>query len=211
MNKSKVTTLILMLVLVLGVLIFPLVAKDNVPQPEVGDNAATTAAVITDASAVTANGAETTVATKPTTTRKVTEHVTVARKTKTAQTTKTVTLVDENGYYYDLEHVVLYLEVYNHLPANYITKKQAQALGWSGGSVERYKAGAAIGGDRFGNYEKILPSGGSYTECDLDTDGGKSRGAKRLIFSSDGRYYYTKDHYEHFTEYVVNGGKVEPK
>ncbi|MCQ2405090.1 MAG: hypothetical protein MJ083_03750, partial [Clostridia bacterium] len=68
-----------------------------------------------------------------------------------------------------------------------------------------------IGGDRFGNYEKLLPSGGSYTECDLDTDGGKSRGAKRLIFSSDGRYYYTADHYEHFTEYVVNGGKVEPK
>ena len=201
MNKSKVTTLILMLVLVIGVLIFPLVADKNAPQPEVGDNAATTAAVITDASAVTANSADATAVTKPTTTRKVTEHVTVARKTKTAQTTKTVTLVDENGYYYDLEHVVLYLEVYNHLPANYITKKQAQALGWSGGAVGKYKEGAAIGGDRFGNYEGVLPEG-RYTECDIDYGGG-TRGAKRLVFRKEnGKYviYYTDDHYNTFTE-----------
>ena len=208
MNRSKVTTLLLLLVLVLGVIAFPIFAPEK-PQSE----------DVSEASVTTLSVDSTTVATEPTavsstanTTRKTTVHKTAARKNTTArQTTEAVTLVDENGYYYDLEHVVLYLDIYGRLPQNYIPKKQAQALGWSGGSVERVKEGAAIGGDRFGNYEKILPTGVSYTECDLDTDGGKSRGTKRLIFSSDGRYYYTKNHYKTFTEYVIRGGRVEPK
>ena len=109
------------------------------------------------------------------------------------------------GYYYDLTNVALYLEVYGELPPNYITKNEARALGWEGGSVEKYKEGAAIGGDFFGNYEALLPteSGQRYTECDIDTDGYPSRGSRRLVFSNDGRYFYTSDHYESFTEYKV--------
>ena len=116
----------------------------------------------------------------------------------------------EGEYYYDLENVVLYLELYDTLPDNYITKKEAQALGWSGGSVERYLEGAAIGGDRFGNREGILPKeeGRSYTECDLNTDGADSRGAERLVFSNDGLYFHTEDHYETFTEVWVEDGEV---
>lgn len=111
----------------------------------------------------------------------------------------------EGAYYYDLENVALYLELYGALPDNYVTKREARALGWSGGSVERYREGAAIGGDRFGNREGQLPAakGRTYTECDLNTDGSNSRGAERLVFSSDGLYFYTGDHYEHFTEYIV--------
>ena len=113
--------------------------------------------------------------------------------------------VTEGEYYYDLEHVVLYLDRYGVLPDNYITKNEARALGWEGGSVEKYLDGAAIGGDRFGNREGLLPeaSGRSYTECDIDTDGQSSRGAKRLVFSNDGLYFYTEDHYETFDELVV--------
>lgn len=113
--------------------------------------------------------------------------------------------VTEGEYYYDLEHVVLYLDRYGVLPDNYITKDEARALGWEGGSVENYLDGAAIGGDRFGNREGLLPeaSGRSYTECDIDTDGQSSRGAKRLVFSNDGLYFYTEDHYETFDELVV--------
>lgn len=109
------------------------------------------------------------------------------------------------GYYYDLTNVVLYLEVYGALPPNYITKNDAHSLGWEGGSVEKYKEGAAIGGDFFGNYEGLLPaeSGQRYTECDIDTNGYPSRGSRRLVFSSDGRYFYTSDHYESFSEYKV--------
>ena len=109
------------------------------------------------------------------------------------------------NYYYDVVNVVLYLEVYDELPPNYITKSEAQALGWEGGSVEKYKEGAAIGGDRFGNREGLLPTadGRSYMECDIDTHGYSSRGSKRLVFSNDGLYFYTSDHYESFSEVTV--------
>ncbi len=113
-------------------------------------------------------------------------------------------------YYYDVENVVLYLEAYDELPPNYITKEEANDLGWNGGSVEDYMDGAAIGGDRFGNYEGLLPKadGRVYTECDIDTDGYDSRGARRLVFSNDGLYFYTDDHYETFTEVTVEEGEV---
>ena len=111
----------------------------------------------------------------------------------------------QGEYYYDLVNVVLYLEIYDELPPNYITKSEAQRLGWEGGSVEKYKEGAAIGGDSFGNREGLLPEvdGRSYTECDIDTDGYSSRGSRRLVFSNDGLYFYTSDHYESFSEVTI--------
>ncbi len=123
---------------------------------------------------------------------------------------ETTDTVGEHTYYYDVDHVVLYLDTYGHLPENYITKDEARALGWEGGSVEVYQAGAAIGGDRFGNREGLLPeqTGRSYTECDINTNGADSRGAERLIFSNDGLYFYTSDHYASFTELTVDGGTV---
>ena len=113
----------------------------------------------------------------------------------------------EGEYYYDLENVVLYLEYYGELPDNYITKDEARALGWGGGVPEYVMEGAAIGGDRFGNREGNLPDG-DYTECDLNTLGEDERGAERLVFSDDGRYYHTEDHYKHFTEVWVENGEV---
>ena len=109
--------------------------------------------------------------------------------------------VEEDGTYNHVEDVSLYLHLYNHLPDNYITKSEAQELGWTGGPVERYAPGCAIGGDRFGNREGLLPDadGRTYYECDIDTLGETSRGAKRIIFSNDGLIYYTEDHYESFT------------
>lgn len=110
-------------------------------------------------------------------------------------------VIDEDGWYYSKEDVALYIYTYGKLPENFITKNEARDLGWEGGSVERYKNGAAIGGDKFGNYEGLLPkkSGRKYYECDIDTNGKNSRGAKRIIFSNDGLIYYTDDHYESFT------------
>lgn len=112
-----------------------------------------------------------------------------------------VVLIDEDGWYYSAEDVGLYLHVYGHLPSNYITKSEAKALGWKSGSVERYKTGGAIGGDKFGNREGLLPkaSGRQYYECDIDTNGRSSRGSKRIVYSNDGLIYYTADHYESFT------------
>ena len=123
----------------------------------------------------------------------------------TQAATADVDLPAYGEYYYDLENVVLYLYIYDELPPNYITKNEARDLGWQGGSVEDYMDGAAIGGDRFGNREGLLPEapGRSYTECDIDTDGYGSRGARRLVFSSDGLYFYSSDHYEHFDQVTV--------
>lgn len=106
--------------------------------------------------------------------------------------------IQENGVYTTKEDVALYIHTYGKLPANFITKKQARSMGWSGGSLENYAPGMCIGGDRFGNYEGTLPRG-NYHECDINTLGKKKRGAERLIYSDDGRIYYTDDHYETFT------------
>lgn len=109
--------------------------------------------------------------------------------------------IDINGSYTSKDDVALYIHTYNQLPNNFITKKMAQKLGWSGGSLEPYAPGKSIGGDRFGNYEGLLPkkAGRTYTECDIDTMYADKRGAKRIVFSNDGLIYYTDDHYETFT------------
>ena len=111
--------------------------------------------------------------------------------------------VTEDGWYNTKDEVALYIHLYNRLPENYVTKNQAEQKGWQGGSVEKYTGeGTAIGGNRFGNYEGLLPKakGRSYTECDINTVGKKSRGAERIIFSNDGLVYYTNDHYKSFEQ-----------
>ena len=120
--------------------------------------------------------------------------------TEAAPTAEAGLTVTEDGTYDSKEEVALYIHLYGHLPSNYITKKEAEALGWPGGSLEPYAPGKCIGGSHFGNYEEKLPKapGRTWTECDIDTMGAKSRGAKRIIFSNDGLIYYTGDHYEHF-------------
>lgn len=108
--------------------------------------------------------------------------------------------IDENGHYTSKEDVALYLHTYGRLPDNFMTKNEAKKLGWEGGGLDPYADGMCIGGDRFGNYEGILPDkdGRKWTECDIDTLHAKSRGAKRIVFSNDGLIYYTEDHYESF-------------
>ena len=108
--------------------------------------------------------------------------------------------LDEGGEYTSAEDVALYLHLYAHLPQNFITKKEARALGWNGGGLDDYADGKCVGGDRFGNYEGLLPDapGREYHECDIDTLHAVSRGAKRIVYSNDGLIYYTEDHYESF-------------
>lgn len=109
--------------------------------------------------------------------------------------------VQEDGTYTSKEEVAAYLNTYGHLPDNFITKKEARALGWDSkaGNLEEVAPGKRIGGDHFGNYEEILPEkkGRRYFECDIDSDGGY-RGAERIVYSNDGLIYYTEDHYQTF-------------
>lgn len=112
-------------------------------------------------------------------------------------------LIDENGTYTSKEEVALYLHTYGHLPENFLTKKEAQALGWDNkkGNLQDVAPGMSIGGDRFGNYEGLLPEADKrkYFECDIDYEGGY-RGSERIIFSNDGLIFYTEDHYKTFEQ-----------
>ena len=123
----------------------------------------------------------------------------VSKTTTAAKTTKVKT-IDKNGSYTSKEDVALYIHTYGELPSNFITKKDAERLGWDGGSLEPYAPGKSIGGSYFGNYEGKLPKkkGRTYYECDIDTKGKRSRGPKRIVYSTDGLIYYTPDHYETF-------------
>ncbi len=111
--------------------------------------------------------------------------------------------IEEDGVYDTKDEVALYLHTYGHLPDNYITKKEAESLGWNSkkGNLWEVAPGKSIGGSHFGNYEGQLPEkkGRKYYECDLDYDGGY-RGAKRLIYSNDGLVFYTEDHYKTFEQ-----------
>jgi len=129
--------------------------------------------------------------TKPVETEEQTEAPTTEEVTEAA--------VSEDGQYTSKEDVALYIHLYGHLPSNYITKKDAQNLGWPGGDLWEYADGMSIGGSYFGNYEKLLPEadGRDYYECDIDYAGG-NRNAKRIVYSNDGLIYYTEDHYESF-------------
>ena len=96
-----------------------------------------------------------------------------------------------------------YLAEHGELPENYIRKKEAEARGWK--TTYRYVSdlgeGITIGGDYFGNYEEKLPKvkGRKYYEADCFYEGGP-RNEYRIIYSDDGHYWFTGDHYETFTE-----------
>lgn len=109
--------------------------------------------------------------------------------------------IEEDGWYSSKEEVAEYIEIYGDLPDNYLTKQEAKDLGWDNslGNLWDVADGMSIGGDRFGNREKLLPdeNGRIWYECDIDYQGGYRNG-KRIVFSNDGLIYYTEDHYESF-------------
>ena len=101
------------------------------------------------------------------------------------------------------QELVDYIDEYGELPENFIRKKEAEARGWK--TTYRYVGdlgdGITIGGDYFGNYEERLPivKGRKYYEADCYYQG-RQRNEYRLIFSTDGHYWFTGDHYETFIE-----------
>ena len=108
----------------------------------------------------------------------------------------------------DPQQIVNYLDLYGELPENFITKDEAKSLGWDSryNYVGDVAPGKSIGGDRFGNYEGSLPSekGRKWFECDANYRGRK-RGPERVLFSSDGLYYYTDDHSQTFIQMFPEG------
>jgi len=114
-------------------------------------------------------------------------------------------IVEEDGHYTSKEEVALYIHTYGKLPSNFISKKEAEDLGWKqkqgeAGQLHVVAPGMSIGGSSFGNYEGLLPEkkGRKYYECDINYEKG-NRGAERIVYSNDGLIFYTGDHYESFT------------
>lgn len=108
-----------------------------------------------------------------------------------------------DGPIIDPQSIADYIFAYGELPDNFLTKREAQDLGWDSryNYVSDVAPGMSIGGDRFGNYEGALPQvqGRRYFEADCWYTGGK-RNAYRVIYSNDGHVWYTEDHYQTFTE-----------
>lgn len=109
----------------------------------------------------------------------------------------------EPGPLDEAQRIADYIFEHGELPDNFITKKEAKALGWDNmyNYVSDVAPGKSIGGDYFGNYEKQLPvvKGRKYYEADCFYRGGK-RNAYRIIYSTDGHVWFTGDHYQTFTE-----------
>lgn len=101
-----------------------------------------------------------------------------------------------------------YIFAHGTLPDNFLTKNEARQLGWDSSKnyVSDVAPGYSIGGDRFGNYEGLLPdaSGRKWYEADANYTAGP-RGAERILYSWDGLVYYTNDHYQTFTEMHPSG------
>lgn len=111
-------------------------------------------------------------------------------------------VVKEDGYYTSKDDVALYINTYDKLPNNYITKKEAAKLGYkpSEGNLWDVSDKKSIGGDKLFNRENLLPviKGRIYFEADIDYKGGY-RNKKRIVFSNDGLIYYSDNHYDSFT------------
>ena len=127
-------------------------------------------------------------------------------ETEEIETEDEAAVIDEDGHYTSKEEVALYLYTYGKLPSNFITKKEAENLGWKkkdgeAGQLHVVAPGMSIGGSSFGNYEGLLPEkkGRKYFECDINYVKG-NRGAERLVYSNDGLIFYTGDHYESFEQ-----------
>lgn len=109
----------------------------------------------------------------------------------------------EPGPLDEAQRIADYIFEHGELPDNFITKKEAQALGWDKyvNKVSDIAPGKSIGGDYFGNYEKQLPvvQGRKYYEADCYYFGG-DRNEYRIIYSNDGHVWFTGDHYQTFTE-----------
>ena len=132
------------------------------------------------------------------------------QESETQESAKIITNsgVTQGQSYSTKDEVAAYIHQFNELPPNYLTKDEAEALGWDNaeGNLWEVTDGMSIGGDFFGNREGLLPkkSGRTYYEADIDYDGG-FRGAERIVFSNDGLIFYTDDHYESFEQLYGEG------
>lgn len=158
---------------------------------------------------ITLSGCQTTkIATQPQTPNtnvsvpKESTSVSEAQKEQPTNKTESAAVQVKKGQNYSTkDEVAAYIHEFKELPPNFITKKEAEKLGWdnSKGNLWKVTDKRSIGGDTYGNFEGLLPkaNGRRYYECDINYKGGY-RGAERIVYSNDGLIFYTNDHYKSF-------------
>ena len=96
-------------------------------------------------------------------------------------------------------------EQFSDLSPVFVTELPLEAID----TLELIASGGPYPFDRdgltFQNREGILPDlpSGHYQEFTVITPGLSHRGAKRIVAGADGELYYTSDHYDSFTEIVL--------
>ena len=100
-----------------------------------------------------------------------------------------------------------YYAQHGTLPSRYLTKAQAEALGWrqKKGNLGQLLPGTVIGGDIYRNKNGKLPHAPDrvWYEADFDYYTGY-RNSCRFLYSNDGLMFVTYDHYKTF--YAVGYG-----
>jgi hypothetical protein len=110
----------------------------------------------------------------------------------------------EENPFLDVRNLVLYLYDNDSLPDCYVDNQYAFDNGWVPHMRNLHKIfpGKMLGGKTFHNLGNPLPQNPSKTrtfqECDINYINGK-RGEDRLVFSNDGQFWLTDDHYETFS------------
>ncbi|MBT2713168.1 hypothetical protein J7E23_09980 [Pseudomonas sp. ISL-88] len=109
--------------------------------------------------------------------------------------------VKANKVLNSFSEVADFVSKHGKLPNNYITKADAEKLGWVSkkGNLSKVAPGKSIGGDIFKNKGNPLPTAKNrvWYEADINYTTGY-RGNDRLLYSNDGLIYKTTDHYKTF-------------
>ena len=96
-----------------------------------------------------------------------------------------------------------YLKVYGKLPSYYITKKEAEGLGYRSylGNLAQVAPNRMLLKGIYQNSNGHLPTapGRIWYEADINYEYGY-RGSERILFSSDGLIFVTQDHFHTFIE-----------
>lgn len=96
-----------------------------------------------------------------------------------------------------------YLKSYGKLPSYYITKENAEKLGYQSylGNLSQVAPNRVLFKGIYQNKNEHLPTAPNriWYEADINYNSG-FRGAERILFSNDGLIFATYDHYATFVE-----------
>ncbi len=96
-----------------------------------------------------------------------------------------------------------WIKYYGKLPDYYVSREEAKTLGWrrKKANFGEVSPGKMLFGGIYKNKNGHLPtaSGRTWYEADINYKSGK-RNKSRILFSNDGLFFVTYDHYETFYE-----------